>query len=321
LSLLALNIQENAVSILLLMVTSKSDKLDCGNSFSNGGGPAPDGTAGCNMACYGNASETCGGPNRLDVYDYNNAISALPTSTTSTSSTAASATATGPALSGWTSLGCYSDTVGDRTLETEIYSIPGADMTVELCTAACLTAGFDLAGVEYAGECYCDTSFHNGGGPAPDGDALCDMACNGNAAETCGGPDRLNVYSYTASGTGSTTSVSGTGTSTSKPTSTTSIGTGATSLPTGWTYKGCWVDEQYGRILAISEPEVATLTVESCVATCSGLGYSVAGMEYYTQCFWFVIPASFDPIPDFSGVARRKPPILATPEPFYKEPC
>jgi WSC domain len=158
-------------------------------------------------------------------------------------------------------------------------------MTIELCTAACLAAGFTLAGVEYAGECYCDTAISNGGGPAPDGNALCDMACNGNAAETCGGPNRLNVYSYTGSGSGSTTSVSGTGTSTSQPTSTTSIGSGVTGLPTGWTYKGCWLDQQHGRILSFSEGDIATLTVESCVAACKGLGYSVAGMEYYTQCY------------------------------------
>lgn len=41
----------------------------------------------------------------------------------------------------------------------------------------------------------------NGGGPAPDGNALCDMPCKGNSAETCGGPNRLDVYQYTSSGT------------------------------------------------------------------------------------------------------------------------
>jgi hypothetical protein len=33
-------------------------------------GPAPDGSAGCNMACTGNAGEICGGANRIDVYHY-----------------------------------------------------------------------------------------------------------------------------------------------------------------------------------------------------------------------------------------------------------
>lgn len=156
-------------------------------------------------------------------------------------------------------------------------------MTVELCTAACLAGGFSLSGLEYGGECYCDTSLHNGGGPATDGSAGCDMACNGNSAETCGGPDRLNMYSYTASGTASATA-SGTGTSTTKPTSTTSSSPTVTGLPTGWAYKGCWIDQQYGRILTTSEPDDSTLTVESCVATCVAAGYSIAGMEYYTQC-------------------------------------
>ena len=42
----------------------------CGNSFANGGGPAPDGNIGCNMPCKGNSAEICGGSNRLDVYTY-----------------------------------------------------------------------------------------------------------------------------------------------------------------------------------------------------------------------------------------------------------
>lgn len=284
--------------------------LDCGSSFSNGGGPAPDGTAGCNMACKGNTSEVCGGPNRLDVYDFNNAISSLPTSTTSsTSKTSASAsvTTTSIALSGWTSLGCYTDSVGARTLATQIYSIPGASMTIELCTAACLAAGFPLAGVEYAGECYCGTAFANGGGPAPDGNSLCNMACNGNTAEKCGGPNRLNVYSHTASSSSSTNSILGTGTSTSKPSSTTSIATGVTGLPTGWTSKGCWLDQQYGRILPVGEPDSATLTVESCVATCIAGGYSIAGMEYYTQCF--------------CGNAIVNQGVLASPQSGCNTPC
>jgi hypothetical protein len=33
------------------------------------------------------------------------------------------------------------------------------------------------------------------------------------------------------------------------------------------------------------QPDNSTLTIESCVQTCIGLGYSVAGAEYSTQCF------------------------------------
>lgn len=69
-------------------------------------------------------------------------------------------------------------------------------MTVALCTQACQTEGYVLAGVEYSGECYCGNTASNGGGPAPDGLSGCNMACNGNSSEYCGGPNRLDVYGY-----------------------------------------------------------------------------------------------------------------------------
>src|ERR1035438_3075637 len=73
-----------------LIIRDMSCFIDCGNVFSNGGGPAPDGFTGCNMPCNGNLSEFCGGPNRLDLYDFNNTVkassSSSSTSTTHTSS-------------------------------------------------------------------------------------------------------------------------------------------------------------------------------------------------------------------------------------------
>jgi glucan 1,3-beta-glucosidase len=49
--------------------------------------------------------------------------------------------------------------------------VPGGanSMTVEACTAVCQSNKYTLSGVEYSGECYCDTALRNGGGPAPDG--------------------------------------------------------------------------------------------------------------------------------------------------------
>lgn len=262
------------------------DFPDCGNSFSNGGVPAPNGEVGCNMACNGNASEICGGPNRLSLYNYNNAIATLATSTsiassTGISSTISSASATSTSLGGWSALGCYNDTVGTRSLGTEIYSIPGASMTVELCLAACKSASFTFAGVEYGGECYCDSKIENYGALQTSG---CNMACNGNAAEICGGSNRLNMYSLSGSDSGTTTSsvsVSGTGTVSTSSTATPVV----TSLPTGWKYKGCWIDQAFGRILGTTAASNTALTIESCVAECVALGLSIAGLEYYTQCY------------------------------------
>lgn len=71
-------------------------------------------------------------------------------------------------------------------------------MTVEMCAGYCITSlGYTLFGVEYGGECYCGNQLQAGSVAAPSSD--CSMACDGNAAETCGGPNRLNVYQNNAS--------------------------------------------------------------------------------------------------------------------------
>jgi len=78
------------------------------------------------MACAGNAAETCGGNLRIDIYEH----------------------------TGWTLLGCYTDNVNARTLSNYIV-VPGGQSatTIESCQAACIAAGYSLAGVEYANEC------------------------------------------------------------------------------------------------------------------------------------------------------------------------
>jgi len=87
-------------------------------------------------------------------------------------------------------------------------------MTVELCQQACLNDGFIYSGVEYSGECYCDNYIENNGATATDGNAQCTMTCYGNPEETCGGPNRLDLYSYsiiaTATGTGASSTPSST---------------------------------------------------------------------------------------------------------------
>lgn len=49
----------------------------CDVKFENFGAPVTDG--GCNMPCQGNSSELCGGPNRLNVYNYTGVITTVPT--------------------------------------------------------------------------------------------------------------------------------------------------------------------------------------------------------------------------------------------------
>lgn len=172
-------------------------------------------------------------------------------------------------IPGWNSIGCYVDAVGSRTLSVAQYL--GIDMTIEACTTACSNNGYQYAGVEYANECYCDSQIAAGATLATDG--RCNMACKGNATEICGGSNGINVYN-------STTPIS-TGGGTGGP----AKGVNATAiLP--FTYQGCYSDNSpNGRALMYQQPDNDTMTVESCISACSGLGYTIAGMEYSKQCF------------------------------------
>jgi hypothetical protein len=225
----------------------------CDSTIRNGGATASDGYSQCTMPCNGNPTETCGGSNRLDMYYFGpmttapatttmpsvsittssatttsaaaTSSSAASTATTTssaaaTSSSTAAATTTGAstATATWTPLGCYADDIYARILSQRTYISAGENgMTVELCQQACLNDGFIYSGVEYSGECYCDNYIENNGAPASDGNAQCTMTCYGNPQETCGGPNRLDLYSYSVIATATGTGASSTPTSTDVP--------------------------------------------------------------------------------------------------------
>jgi len=105
----------------------------------------------------------------------------------------------------------------------------------------------------------CDNALHNGGGPAPDENNQCNMACNGDKSEICGGPYRLNLYSYLTCNS-------------------TSLGS------PGWNFKGCFTDSVSARTLSVPVSVPGAMTVEFCQAGCKGLGYIYAGVEYGVEC-------------------------------------
>lgn len=239
------------------------------------------------MACTGDNTQACGGPNRMNLY-LNGGSAASTTPATPPPTTAPPAPAGGPyhnpGPAGWGGIGCYTD-AGARTLTYTAATAGGQGaLTVALCTTACSAANYIYAGVEYSGECFCGNAFSNGGGPAPDGLTGCNMLCNGNKTEYCGGPNRLDTYKLGAAPT--TPVAPPPATTPAPPPSSTSAVVTTRGLPTGWAYKACYVDNANGRILAYQvNPDNAALTIEICVNKCIGLGYSVAGMEYSTQCF------------------------------------
>ncbi|KAI8655642.1 hypothetical protein NCS55_01216900 [Fusarium keratoplasticum] len=69
----------------------------CGNDFSAGSVPAPIGE--CAMLCNGNSTEFCGGPNRLNVYQFNAPVSSSSSTSSSTTSSSLASTSTSSSLS------------------------------------------------------------------------------------------------------------------------------------------------------------------------------------------------------------------------------
>ncbi|KAI4941281.1 hypothetical protein J4E91_010858 [Alternaria rosae] len=185
---------------------------------------------------------------------------------------------------GWYSEGCYTDNVGGRSLSVGMGVTGG--MTNDKCKAACRAGGFVLAGTEYAGECFCDNQIRGNGGPAPDGEKGCNMACNGNQTEMCGGPDRLTFFRFYTGGESSTSATATpTASATASATGASSAAPVPTGLPEGFEYKGCYVDGPGFRIVNNQQPDDQKMTVASCTSICAKAGYEIAAMEYSYQCF------------------------------------
>lgn len=203
-----------------MFLTKLISDVDCGNSYSNGGGPAPDGVAGCSMLCNGNSTEYCGGPNRLDMYKFGGttptSTAAASSTTSATSSTSAAGTTGLP--TGWSYKGCYVDNVDGRILITQ--KPDSQTLTVESCVNACITSGYKIAGIEYSTQCFCGNTMINGGALASD-DSQCSNNCPGDPTEKCGAGNRMSIYS------------NGAIVFQGKPKAQ------DTDLPGSWTYQGC----------------------------------------------------------------------------------
>lgn len=46
-------------------------------------------------------------------------------------------------------------------------------------------------------------------------------------------------------------------------------------------------DNAHGRVFQTELPDNSALTVESCIASCSSQGFTLAGLEYSVQCCMF----------------------------------
>jgi hypothetical protein len=135
----------------------------------------------------------------------------------------------------------------------------------------------------------CDTQIRNGAVLAID-PTTCNMACNGNSSEICGGGNRLSLYKFGAnsvsssssSGSSSSSSIAATPSSTS---TTSAASSGAASAVPVWSYLGCYVDSVNARTLGNAiYGNANVMTVELCQSSCKSGGYTLSGVEYSGEC-------------------------------------
>ncbi|WVQ72276.1 hypothetical protein IAR50_001826 [Cryptococcus sp. DSM 104548] len=160
---------------------------------------------------------------------------------------------------GYTVTGCIAEGTSGRALAGATFS--STNMTRGICVQWCEDQGFPLAGMEYGSECYCGTSIQNGAtNTTLLDDSECNYACADNSYENCGGsatltlfnnPSLYKVYTY----------------------------------PTGWSSSGCMTEATNARALAKYSVTSSSMTPQICIAACQAKGYTIAGVEYSSQCY------------------------------------
>ena len=210
----------------------------------------------CTMQCSGAPGTICGGPSALSLYQ-NPSLAVVKTSTTS----APVAVPTVSLPSGWSvaSSVCVAEAKAQSGRALAAASTSSSSMTVPMCLAFCQSKGYQYAGVEYSNECYCDNSLSNGASLSLTS-STCNMPCSGDSTTTCGGPSSLSLYVNP------------------------SLAYSVTAVVNGFAKKGC-IQEVVGRALTGASTSASNMTLESCTSYCSGLGFSMAGLEYASECY------------------------------------
>ncbi|PSN73770.1 WSC-domain-containing protein, partial [Corynespora cassiicola Philippines] len=161
---------------------------------------------------------------------------------------------------GWSYIGCYLDNVSQRVL-SEASCFDDKAMTGEACVDFCGEQGYTIAGVGYGRECYCGFEFLlKTTAKAAD----CNMACSGDSAQACGGPNRLSAFTNGAPGPVANLGVN------------------------SFVFKGCWSDSVQARTLSHTvrtQGDSGGLSIAACTSACKGQGFIYSGVEYGRECW------------------------------------
>ncbi|KAI1799599.1 WSC-domain-containing protein [Daldinia bambusicola] len=254
-----------------------SRECHCGSSLGSAG--AADCSTTPQMICSGNATEWCGAPNLLAVWNdtsFAQSVTTLEVGTTMINSGSA------------TYLGCFSDPGGNKRALSSDSLYDTTAMTNEKCASYCKGKGYSLAGTEYSQECYCGNA--NTGTLIADS-SQCDMKCKGNTREFCGGSAKLSVWSLIeAPPSPSQSSTSSQSQTTAPQPSQTQAVQEADNVPRAANgtaaYFGCYADSATGgRTLAKDFYYSDSMTVDSCASYCQGKNYALFGVEYGAECY------------------------------------
>ncbi|GAB7334631.1 hypothetical protein MBLNU13_g06594t1 [Cladosporium sp. NU13] len=206
----------------------------------------------CNMACTGDASQVCGGPDAVSLYWDGTGAPLQPSddgTSTGSSTIASTSSATSPLPSE------PFDTDSTTPTSTSASPIPPAS-DASLPSSA-------------------PDSFTTSGSSI--------VVVDSTASSSLPIPSTTSVTSSLSSNAATDSSTTTTPPTSTKPTTTPSPTVVTTNLPLNFTYQGCYVDSMLARILPVQQPDSNTLTVEGCINTCSSLGYSTAGVEWQTD--------------------------------------
>ncbi|KAH8705720.1 glycoside hydrolase superfamily [Talaromyces proteolyticus] len=95
-----------------------------------------------------------------------------------------------------TFVGCFTDETTPRTLNGTQLPDSNAN-TPESCATQCGLSGYSYSGVEYSTQCFCSHQYpilwSTSSGTQVD-TSQCNTPCPGNASESCGGGNRIDVY-------------------------------------------------------------------------------------------------------------------------------
>ncbi|KAK4945184.1 hypothetical protein LTR10_015610 [Elasticomyces elasticus] len=210
------------------------------------------------MVCSGDLFEFCGGAQLMQIWSYNSytgpSIKGVPVAGSTTLTVANGTIATYQ--------GCYKEAVGGRALTGKTYT-NSTNMTIESCAAFCAKGGYDLFGVEFAQECYCDNSIST----ASITQNTCSMLCTGDETEFCGSGSILSVWSLPGYVAPNVTSSSSSG----------------TPLATNLSYIGCYKDG-VPRALTTVFTQTTSMTIDQCAQIAQSQNLAYFGLEYASQC-------------------------------------